>query len=103
MRPVPQIAVMMAALTLSLSGCMQTANTAPAASASEEDACGKSRYMDLIGEPERNHSFEPLTPDANISLVRIIYPNSAVTQDYRPERLNVDVNVDGDIARLWCG
>lgn len=34
---------------------------------------------------------------------RIIPPDSAVTQDYRPDRVNVDVDEDGVILRVWCG
>lgn len=88
---------------LALMGCMPQSVPEPA-TPDEADTCGKQRYMDLVGEPERNHTFESTAaPDDNLVLVRIIYPNSAITQDYRPERLNVDVNIDGDIARLWCG
>jgi hypothetical protein len=88
---------------LALMGCMPQ-NASEPAPRDEADACGKARYMDLIGEPERNHSFESAAaPDDGVVLVRIIYPDTAITQDYRPERLNVDVNIDGDIARLWCG
>lgn len=34
---------------------------------------------------------------------RIIPPDSAVTQDYRPERVNVDLDEDGVVIRVWCG
>ncbi|MFK7940553.1 MAG: I78 family peptidase inhibitor [Roseovarius sp.] len=87
---------------LVLAGCMPQARDT-AAPPPEHDSCGKARYVDLIGEPERNHTFESITPDDGAVLVRIVYPDSAITQDYRAERLNVDVNIDGDIARLWCG
>ena len=34
---------------------------------------------------------------------RIIYPDQAVTQDHRPERLNIHVAEDGTVLRLTCG
>jgi hypothetical protein len=34
---------------------------------------------------------------------RIIPPDSAITQDHNPERVNVDVDEDGVILRVWCG
>ncbi len=79
---------------LALMGCMPQPEPTAAPDTSD---CGATRYADLIGEPERNHTLEAEGG------VRIIPPNSAVTMDHNPMRLNVDVNVDGDIARLWCG
>ena len=34
---------------------------------------------------------------------RIVKPDSAVTLDHRPERLNIHVDEDGVIQRLDCG
>ncbi len=34
---------------------------------------------------------------------RLVPPGSAVTQDYRPERINFDLNDAGKITRIWCG
>ncbi|QGX99606.1 hypothetical protein EI983_15565 [Roseovarius faecimaris] len=81
---------------LLLAGCMQT--TAPAPAPDPDDSCGKAMFADLVGEPAANHSFDAAPGD-----VRVIYPGQAVTMDHRPDRLNVDVNRNGDIGRLWCG
>lgn len=34
---------------------------------------------------------------------RIIPPDTAVTQDYRADRVNVDLDEDGVVTRVWCG
>lgn len=34
---------------------------------------------------------------------RIIEPGMMITEDYRPERLNIDLDDKGLIARVWCG
>ena len=34
---------------------------------------------------------------------RVIYPDQVVTQDHRPERLNIHVAEDGTVLRLTCG
>ena len=34
---------------------------------------------------------------------RVIPPDSVVTQDYRPGRVNVDIDAGGLITRIWCG
>lgn len=35
--------------------------------------------------------------------VRILWPETPVTEDYSPARLNFDVNAAGVITRVWCG
>jgi hypothetical protein len=34
---------------------------------------------------------------------RIIYPGMMVTEEYAPERLNIEIDEAGKIARLTCG
>lgn len=34
---------------------------------------------------------------------RVIYPGMAVTQDFRPNRINLDVTETGTIRRVYCG
>ncbi|WP_272003749.1 I78 family peptidase inhibitor [Roseovarius sp. ZX-A-9] len=62
------------------------------------DTCGAAAHADKIGTPHTDHDFtDPDHPH------RIIPPNSAVTLDHRPDRLNVDVDEGGVITRIWCG
>lgn len=35
--------------------------------------------------------------------VRLIRPDTAITEDYRPGRLNLDLDAAGVILRPWCG
>jgi hypothetical protein len=64
----------------------------------DNDTCGAAAFSDRIGTPAQNHDFA----DANRPH-RIIPPNSAVTMDHRPDRLNVDLDEKGIITRIWCG
>ena len=34
---------------------------------------------------------------------RFIYPGTPVTEDYRPSRLNIDIDQFGQITGVWCG
>lgn len=34
---------------------------------------------------------------------RILGPNSVATRDYRPNRLNVDIDGNWSVIRVWCG
>ncbi len=60
-------------------------------------ACGANQVQQLVGL-----SYDGVQ-DSFAADARIIPPNSPVTQDYRPARLNVDLDMDGAISRIWCG
>ena len=64
----------------------------------EVDTCGAAPHPTLIGQPatalERVLILRP---------VRVIRPGMAVTQDFRPDRINFDIDGMGRVARIWCG
>ncbi len=80
--------VVVAAGVLALSGCK-----------SEEpdpnDQCGASALQDRVGQPVSDFEFDEDT--------RIIPPNTAVTQDFLADRLNVELDENGIITRINCG
>lgn len=71
---------------------------APPAAAPVVDACGAAELQDLVGQPQAAASAITFAVP-----VRIIQPGSAVTMDFREDRLNVEVGTDGNIARIFCG
>ena len=75
---------------LLLAGCV---GAEPAA----EDACGAADYRALVGAP-----LAAVTLPADLG-ARIVRPDSAVTLDYRPDRLNIHVDRAGVIERVDCG
>ncbi len=62
-----------------------------------EDACGADDYRGLVGQP-----LAAVTLPADLG-ARIIGPDTAVTMDFRPERLNIAVDGSGIIERVYCG
>lgn len=62
-----------------------------------EDACGASGYQGLIGK-----SLASVTLPA-FSDARYIGPDSAVTKDYRLDRINFYLDDQGVITRIACG
>ncbi len=64
----------------------------------EQNACGAAGMQDLIGRD-----------DAVIAVMtfpegtRVIYPGTPVTEDYHPDRLNIDIDQSGKITGVWCG
>ncbi|MGR3495374.1 I78 family peptidase inhibitor [Citreimonas sp.] len=59
-------------------------------------SCDKNRLNGYVGR-----SVESLPELSGVT--RVIEPDTMVTQDYWPTRLNVDVNEAGTITRVWCG
>jgi hypothetical protein len=65
--------------------------------ATAQDACGASRYQNLIGTPASAIDQSTLPAGA-----RVITPDTMVTQDFRPERLNIITGTDGRVSSLRC-
>ncbi|ARO13658.1 hypothetical protein BVG79_00300 [Ketogulonicigenium robustum] len=62
------------------------------------DTCGGAAYGYLIGQ--KANALERVLI---MRQVRIIHPDTMVTMDHRPARLNFTINADGLIARISCG
>ena len=64
----------------------------------QSDACGAAGLQGLVGGSVGSLDAEALPANR-----RVIFPGMAVTQDFAPERLNVEVGEDDRIARVYCG
>jgi hypothetical protein len=72
--------------------------TAPADLASPPaDACGAAQYAGMVGKPIT----EPGVP-AEGPNVRYIRPDTQVTMDFRPDRLNIDIDATDIITGFRC-
>jgi hypothetical protein len=67
-----------------------------AVEATAQDTCGAAQYRDLVGQ---NFAAVSLPAGNNI---RIIQPDSMVTQDFSAERVNMIVGADGIITAFEC-
>lgn len=61
-----------------------------------EEPCGANAFRQVVGKQIGNVTV-PADRD-----VRIIGPDTAVTMDYRPDRLNFDVDGQGKVLRVHC-
>lgn len=68
-----------------------------AAEAVALSTCKGDAFSDAIGKPVSD--IQAQLPDST----RVVGPDSLVTQDYRPTRLNVAIDADGLITRVSCG
>jgi hypothetical protein len=65
-----------------------------AAEATAQDTCGARAYSQLVGQ----NIAAVTVPEG----VRTIMPDSVVTQDFRPDRINIIADAQGVIQRLEC-
>ncbi|MEO1638046.1 MAG: I78 family peptidase inhibitor [Pseudomonadota bacterium] len=85
-----------AAILLFLAGC--TAAIAPETPGELPDTCGRAQFADLIGQDAT-----VLERQLYLGMVRVIRPGDAVTQDFRPERINFAINEAERISGVTCG
>lgn len=104
---------LMTACVLALTACGQTTTppattetpaaegpvAAPtnAAEATAQDTCGAAAHQALIGTAASGIDLSTLPPGT-----RIITPETMVTQDFVPTRLNITTGTDGNVASLNC-
>lgn len=79
---------------LVLAACDQPAPPAPAP---DRDLCKASGFQGLVGQPETVVKTMMLPAGS-----RLIGPGDAVTMDFRPDRLNIEIGTDRRIARIGC-
>lgn len=63
----------------------------------QSNTCGAAELQHLVGT---NASAIDIRETAT---VRIITPNSVVTQDFNEARLNISLDADDKVVRIWCG
>lgn len=62
------------------------------------ESCGAADYRHLVGQPRSAVQGLPLPRD-----VRLIGPDTAVTMDHDPGRLNIRYDASGIIREVFCG
>lgn len=62
------------------------------------DACGASRFAALVGQPKSVVDRTTFPPGS-----RVILPGTAVTMEYREDRLNVLIDGNATVERVYCG
>lgn len=92
-----------ALLSLIVSACatMPSAVEQPAAP-SPAAPCDAAPVQDLVGKPLAAHHADA-QQRANAGAVRVYESGSAVTMDYRADRLNIETDASGTIVKLTCG
>ena len=82
-----------------LAACQSTTGETPISGPASNTAglCAARQLQGLLGTPVNQADLTGQDP------LRIIPPNSAVTMDYNPERLNIEIDESGTITSVTCG
>lgn len=91
-----------AAAALALSAC-QTTKSAETPPMENPDACGASKASAFVGQELTAATRMAIQDRTGASNIRWIAPNTAVTMDYRADRLNVNYNEQNIISSITCG
>ncbi|MBC3942357.1 I78 family peptidase inhibitor [Sphingomonas albertensis] len=97
MRVVP-IAVLLASAACTPVEMRGEAPAAPPVAA----ACNAGSLGDLVGKRASDARADVMQTRSGARTLRWIAPNTAVTMDFRPDRLNVYVDAKGRIERFTC-
>lgn len=84
-------------LALTLGACAEMGGTGPGGLGGE-DACRASEHQDWVGQRVDVLNDVDLPEGA-----RVLFPTTPATMDYRAERLNVTVDKNDIITRVYCG
>ncbi len=69
----------------------------------ESGMCDASRAQSLVGREASSDLGAEALRMSGASAIRWIVPGSAVTMDYREDRLNIELNSRNAVAGLRCG
>ncbi|HBZ42590.1 MAG TPA: hypothetical protein DEO85_00685 [Maritimibacter sp.] len=84
-------------LLVALSACQEEDSTA---NVGTEDACNASAYQSLIGQDEAAVTEAGIEPGRK---ARVFGPGDALTLDFLPDRINVELDETGQVVRVYCG
>lgn len=101
-RSILATAVAACALLAACAG-LQPPPGAPAERAAHSGACHAEPVQWAIGADAGTEVTGRIWRESHAGLIRPIAPGQAVTRDHRPDRINVEIDADNVIRRIWCG
>jgi hypothetical protein len=92
-------------LTVTIGACSAqtppSLSTAPLAETTEP-SCGADLLGDYVGRRATDDVIAAIRAWRGDHAIRVLKPDSMATMDYRPDRLNIDVDADGIIKGFRC-
>lgn len=100
-----------ALMAVALMGCAEKQSPAPVVTprpdgpvvATPEDGCGAGKIGDLVGKSMAATMEANIRKRSGARTIRVLPPGAMATMDFRPDRLNIDVDDKGIVTSLRCG
>ncbi|MBO9717831.1 MAG: hypothetical protein J7507_13735 [Pseudoxanthomonas sp.] len=91
--------------TTLLAGCssVQPDPGAPGHFGSAAGACNADPVAWAVGKQAEQETMRRVWHESGAGLIRPIGPDTAVTRDFRPDRVNVEIDRNNTITRITCG
>ena len=94
------------AATVALAGCSSTASP-PDTSMPPPLDCGADALSGMTGQSVVGSTAQDVRVGGQAiavpGAIRVIAPGQPVTQDFRTDRLNLEVDASGNLVRAYCG
>jgi hypothetical protein len=90
--------------SLSMAGCIPPA-TPPSSPPLDTtaDQCGAGKLRAYLNQLPTSDAMDRIRAEVGERPIRTIRPGEAVTMDFAPARLNIEIGEDGRIGRFRCG
>ncbi|WAC62385.1 I78 family peptidase inhibitor [Pseudoxanthomonas sp. SL93] len=97
--------LVLSGFALMLSACTASAPVTEAAppKVGGSGTCAADKVQWAIGQEGVQATMGRVWRESGAGLIRPIGPNQAVTRDYRPDRVNVELDAKNVITRITCG
>lgn len=92
-------------LAVLLGGCagLQPDAGRPGEAAAQSGACRADPVQWAIGQDASQDTMARVWRESHAGLIRPIAPGQAITREYRADRVNVELDRDNRIVRVYCG
>ena len=90
-------------LLLTVSACATSRDSEPITPPMGPATCNADAVQDLVGQTANQALAASAMARSGAEILRWIPPNSAVTMDFRPERLNISYDQELVVTDINCG
>lgn len=93
----------LASILLAACASVQPDPGAPGHHGSTAGACKAEPVAWAVGKQAEQDTMRRVWQESGAGLIRPIGPDTAVTRDYRPDRVNVNIDKNNTITSITCG
>ena len=97
------VAAILATNLLAACSSVQPAPGTPAQLGAAAGACDAGPVAWAVGKPAEQATMGRVWRESGAGLIRPIGPGQVVTRDFRPDRVNVEIDGNNVITRVTCG